>query len=93
MHFEGCSRTFFFLCHESQSVLLQLPSKTLEYGVGGEDSLPTRKGSVILDEDCLIPKKKLLKKPSVWTKQCHQFLAMLAVPVHSKPILEYDMSG
>jgi hypothetical protein len=41
------------------SVLLQLPSKTLAYGVGGEDSLPTRKGSVIIDEDCLIQKKKL----------------------------------
>jgi len=37
-------------CVMNHSVLLQLPSKTLEYGVGGEDSLPTRKGSVILDE-------------------------------------------
>jgi len=62
-------------------------------GLGGEDSLPTRKGSVILDEDCLIQKKKLLKKPSAWTKPCHQSQAMLAVPVHSKLFLEYNMSG
>jgi hypothetical protein len=46
-----------------------------------------------LDENCSISKKKMLMKPSVWTKPYHQFLAILAVPVHSKPILEYDTSG
>jgi hypothetical protein len=87
MHLKGAF-THSSSCVTNQSVLLQLPSKTLAYGVGGKDSLPTRKGSVIIDEDCLIQKKKFSLGKAMLS-----VLAMLAVPVHSKLIPVYDMSG